>query len=146
MPRSQYALAWARLGQKYGPLTWLAIPGQNFLILNSMEAARELLDKRGFIYADRPRWVMAGELMGKPDTSSTVLRKAERGFSDQGLDSLTPLSRSNPAWRKHRSLLKHSLSPQVVKRDYSIQLTKKAHQYLHCLLTRPEDFLVDLGR
>ncbi|KAG8942376.1 hypothetical protein FRC04_003772 [Tulasnella sp. 424] len=111
-----------------------------------MEAARELLDKRGFIYADRPRWVMAGELMGKPDTSSTVLRKAERGFSDQGLDSLTPLSRSNPAWRKHRSLLKHSLSPQVVKRDYSIQLTKKAHQYLHCLLTRPEDFLVDLGR
>ncbi|KIO29660.1 hypothetical protein M407DRAFT_21247 [Tulasnella calospora MUT 4182] len=126
MPRSRYALGWAELGQKYGPVVWLAVPGQKFLILNSIEAARELLEKRGSNYVDRPKWVMAGELMG--------------------LGSLTPLSRFNAAWRKHRLLLKHSLSQTVVKKDYSTRLTRKAHQYLNCLLTQPEDFLVDLGR
>lgn len=65
MPRSKYALEWARLGQKYGPVVWLRIPGQNFLILNSFESARELLEKRGSNYVDRPKWVMAGELMGR---------------------------------------------------------------------------------
>ncbi|KAG8942378.1 hypothetical protein FRC04_003774 [Tulasnella sp. 424] len=49
-------------------------------------------------------------------------------------------------WRKHRSLLKHALSPQVVKRDYSPLLMKNAEQYLHCLVKRPKAFLEDLKR
>lgn len=35
------------------------------LIVNTYEAAVDLLTKRGSIYSDRPRFVMAGELMGK---------------------------------------------------------------------------------
>lgn len=38
--------------------------GYSVLVLNSPEAVSDLLDKRGHIYSHRPRFVMAGELMG----------------------------------------------------------------------------------
>ncbi|KAG8897260.1 hypothetical protein FRC00_004625, partial [Tulasnella sp. 408] len=126
IPSSKFTLAWTKMAQQYGPLAYLTVPGQRFLIITSVEAARDLLEKRGSIYVDRPRFVMVGELLG--------------------LDYLTMLSRYSPTWRKHRSLLKHALSPQVVKRDYLAQLTKKAGEYVECLLAQPEEFLADLNK
>ncbi|KIO29648.1 hypothetical protein M407DRAFT_21235 [Tulasnella calospora MUT 4182] len=126
VPNSRFALTWTKLAEKYGPLTFLTVPGQHVLIISSVEAAKDLLEKRGSIYMDRPRFVMVGELVG--------------------LEYLTTLSRSSPTWKKHRSLLKHTLSAQVVKRDYSAHMTKKAEQYLHYLSTRPEEFLKDLNK
>ncbi|KIO33179.1 hypothetical protein M407DRAFT_40379, partial [Tulasnella calospora MUT 4182] len=90
MPKSKFALAWSKFGEKYGPLTWLSVAGQPFLVLNSIEAAKELLDTRGSTYVDRPRFVMTSELVG--------------------LGYITPFSRSGPGWRKQRTLLKHALS------------------------------------
>ncbi|KAG8906531.1 hypothetical protein FRC01_007989 [Tulasnella sp. 417] len=97
MPRSKYALGWAELGQKYGPVVWLAIPGQKILILNSIEATKELLDKRGSNYVDRPKWVMAGELMGRSLRSRRNVCETEWTFrmQDWGLlllsaDSILP--------------------------------------------------------
>lgn len=114
------------MAQRYGPLTFLTVPGQHVLVITSVEAAKDLLEKRGSIYVDRPRFVMVGELLG--------------------LEYLTMLSRFSPTWWKHRSLLKHALSPQVVKRDYLALLTKKAEEYVECVLTRPEEFLADLNK
>ncbi|KIO33204.1 hypothetical protein M407DRAFT_65898 [Tulasnella calospora MUT 4182] len=65
VPQSRFALAWTNLGAQYGPMTWLTVPGQNFLVLNSFEAANELLERRGSIYVNRPRWVMLRELLGQ---------------------------------------------------------------------------------
>ncbi|KAG8972279.1 hypothetical protein FRC05_010222 [Tulasnella sp. 425] len=126
VPTSKFALTWTKLANQYGPLTFLTVPGQHVLVISSLEAAKELLEKRGSIYMDRPRFVMVGELVG--------------------LEYLTTLSRYSPTWRKHRSLLKHALSAQVVRRDYSALLMKKAEQYLEYLSTRPENFLVDLNK
>jgi hypothetical protein len=39
------------------------ILGQRFLVLNSHKAAVELLDRRAGIYSDRPRSIVAGEIM-----------------------------------------------------------------------------------
>lgn len=36
--------------------------GQGLLFVNSYEAAVDLLEKRGAIYSDKPKMVMAGEL------------------------------------------------------------------------------------
>ncbi|KIO29638.1 hypothetical protein M407DRAFT_70181 [Tulasnella calospora MUT 4182] len=58
------ALNFADFGEKYGPATFLRLPGSNLLIINSYDVAYELLDKRGTLYADRPRMVMMGELIG----------------------------------------------------------------------------------
>ena len=38
--------------------------GNNILVLNSMKAVNDLLDKRGGIYSHRPVSTVAGELMG----------------------------------------------------------------------------------
>ncbi|KAG8960669.1 hypothetical protein FRC05_006701 [Tulasnella sp. 425] len=98
----------------------------NFLIVNSMEAAKELLEKRGSVYVDRPKFVFLGEMIGA--------------------DYFTSLTRYGPLWRKHRSLLKHALSPEVIKRDYSALLTENAEQYVDCLVERPGAFEEDLKR
>ncbi|KAG8971519.1 hypothetical protein FRC05_010996 [Tulasnella sp. 425] len=126
MPKSEFALTWTKLGEQYGPMTWLTIPGQPYLILNLFEIARELLEKRGSIYNDRPRFVMIAELVG--------------------MRYLTPFSRFDSDWRKQRTLLKHALSIEVVKRDYSGIFEQKAREYLECILTRPESFLDDLHK
>lgn len=75
MPKSKFALTWSKFGEQYGPLTWLTVAGKNFLILNSIEAAKELLDTRGSIYVDRPRFVMCAELMGESLCSFSKCRK-----------------------------------------------------------------------
>jgi hypothetical protein len=45
-----------------GRITYLHAFGQGLVFLNTPEAALALLDKRGAIYSDKPRLVMAGEL------------------------------------------------------------------------------------
>ena len=42
----------------------LTLPGQRWVILNSLDAAVDLLDKKSATYSDRPVMPMAGELMG----------------------------------------------------------------------------------
>lgn len=37
--------------------------GQNIIILNTVEAAVELMDKRGANYSDRPRMIMASKIL-----------------------------------------------------------------------------------
>lgn len=69
MPHSKFAKTWTKFGEEYGSLTWLAIPGQSFLVINSLEAAKELLDKRALIFVERPRFTMLNELLGEPTTS-----------------------------------------------------------------------------
>ena len=45
-----------------GELVYLNIFGQGLLFVNSYEAAVDLLEKRGAIYSDKPKMIMAGEL------------------------------------------------------------------------------------
>jgi hypothetical protein len=45
-----------------GDVMYLHVLGQSIIILNTAEAASELLDNKGSIYSHKPRAVMAGEL------------------------------------------------------------------------------------
>jgi hypothetical protein len=36
----------------------IKVPGQHIIVLDTMEAAIDLLDKRGSIYSDRPQTIM----------------------------------------------------------------------------------------
>jgi hypothetical protein len=40
----------------------LSILGKDFIILSTIEGARELMDKRSAIYSDRPRFVLLVEM------------------------------------------------------------------------------------
>lgn len=45
-----------------GDVVYTHVLGQGLVFLNSLEAASDLLDKRGSIYSDKPQLVMLGEL------------------------------------------------------------------------------------
>lgn len=40
-----------------GPVVYIRVAGQGILVLNTHAAAADLLDRRGNIYGDRPRWI-----------------------------------------------------------------------------------------
>lgn len=60
-------LTWTEWRRIYGPINYLNAAGQSILIANSQEVATSLLDERSAIYSDRPRFVMAAEVSGKPN-------------------------------------------------------------------------------
>jgi hypothetical protein len=47
-----------------GDVIYLEVLGKPMLVLNSMEAINDLLDKRSDIYSCRPTLTMGGELIG----------------------------------------------------------------------------------
>ncbi|KAK1765113.1 cytochrome P450 [Phialemonium atrogriseum] len=61
-------LQWLHLyhwSKKYGPVMHLSMGGQPLIILSTHQAAHDLLNRRSARYSDRPRLVMAGELVTK---------------------------------------------------------------------------------
>ncbi|KAG8884710.1 hypothetical protein FRB97_003494 [Tulasnella sp. 331] len=125
MPTSYPWLTYAEWGRKYGPLTYINVAGISFLILNSHEAAVELLEKRAEIYSGRPVLAMA-EMSGQQ--ASTVLLPAGN------------------AHRQGRKLLAHALQPRVVKRDFAPLQERLARQLCVSLLEDPDAFMTLIYR
>jgi hypothetical protein len=61
-PKSHAWLQWHQWSQKHGPIIYLSMLGQPIVVLHSARTAQDLLARRGAIYSDRPRLVLAGEL------------------------------------------------------------------------------------
>lgn len=55
------------MSQQYGPLYYMRVINRHFVIVNDLDLARILFDKRGAIYSHRPRLPMAQEVV-KRDT------------------------------------------------------------------------------
>ncbi|KAJ7602289.1 cytochrome P450 [Mycena polygramma] len=58
MPPTDSALVFHEWAKIYGDVMGLEILGQKMIILDSFQAAVDLLDKRGAIYSDRPRFTL----------------------------------------------------------------------------------------
>jgi hypothetical protein len=70
-------LTFTEWGRKYGPITYCNVAGRSILVINTPEAAFDLLEKRASIYSDRPRFVMAdlsGATAGSSDHGGDCLR------------------------------------------------------------------------
>ncbi|KAI1385914.1 putative cytochrome P450 [Hypoxylon trugodes] len=63
LPKSLQWLHLYHWSKKYGPLMHLSMGGQPMIVLSTHQAAHDLLSKRSARYSDRPRMVMAGELV-----------------------------------------------------------------------------------
>ncbi|KAF8904752.1 hypothetical protein CPB84DRAFT_654879 [Gymnopilus junonius] len=53
----------AEWGQQYGPIFSLNMAGQTVIVLSTFKAAGDLLDRRSNLYSDRPRLIMASEIL-----------------------------------------------------------------------------------
>ncbi|KAJ6508665.1 cytochrome P450 [Mycena sanguinolenta] len=112
-------LTYTEWKKQYGDLVFFEVFGNNFLIINSLKATTDLLDKRATIYSERPS-IPSIRLMGWEFSFSFM------SHTDK--------------WREHRRLFHQHFRRDAVA-SYNPVLLKKIHHMLHNLLTTPEDFL-----
>ncbi|KAI9442979.1 cytochrome P450 [Lactarius indigo] len=86
--------------EKYEDMMYLTALGQPILVLNSIRAAAELLDRRSSIYSDRPRMIMAQEVLSGGLTFPFL------GYDDR--------------WRRSRRAIHQNLSKTAVLSYHNI--------------------------
>ncbi|KNZ73921.1 O-methylsterigmatocystin oxidoreductase [Termitomyces sp. J132] len=107
LPRMYPWLAYNKWRKKYGDLIYLDVFRNPMLVLNSLEAAQELLEKKGAIYSSRPVRTMQAELMGF-------------GFLFSGLPY-------NNWYKQHRNMFNNYFQPKSVSNYHALQLK---HAYI----------------
>ncbi|KAJ7176250.1 cytochrome P450 [Mycena crocata] len=98
----------------------LNVAGTSIIVLSSIEAIRELFDKRSSLYSDRSRLPMINELMGW-DFSM--------GFMKYG-----------DLWRSHRKMVHDAFNVRAVH-QFSPQVRAVTHAVLRRIVDRPNDIM-----
>ncbi|KAF4586172.1 hypothetical protein EYR38_010446 [Pleurotus pulmonarius] len=88
-------------GTRYGDVVYARLLGKEMIILNTLQAARDLLEKRSAIYSDRPRSVLLEELMGWQDATTNM--------------------RYGPRFRKHRRFAQQTFNRGAVRSYQPLQ-------------------------
>ncbi|TBU56856.1 cytochrome P450 [Dichomitus squalens] len=107
---------------KYGDVIGLQLPGnRSLLILNSIDAAKELLDKRAAMYSDRPKSLVVDLI---------------------GWSWNTPLIPYGEEWRRTRRASWQHFTPKVMIKHHPV-LLQESRRFLRLLHAEP-DRLQDL--
>ncbi|KAJ3863973.1 cytochrome P450 [Lentinula novae-zelandiae] len=109
----------------YGDVVYLRIFQQPMLILNSLEAAQDLLHQRSSIYSDRPNFVLLNDLMGWQNASTHV--------------------RYGPRFRRHRRFIYQTFNQRAVETLRSVQEKEISH-LIQDLIREPEQVAQHLQR
>ncbi|KAI0642611.1 CyP450 monooxygenase [Trametes meyenii] len=123
MPTKRLAPILRDMGKHYGDITYFNLLGQPMIILNTYEAAVEMLERRSANTSDRPRLVMA-EIAGFM-WEFTLL-----GYTQ--------------AWRERRRMFHRFFNHNVVSEYRPIHL-RESHRFLQRLMDAPQD-IVELSR
>ncbi|PPQ92712.1 hypothetical protein CVT25_014019 [Psilocybe cyanescens] len=120
IPHDHSWLTYAKWAKKYNSdVIHLNVFGAETIVLNSLKAATELLDKRSSNYSDRPRMIMANELMG------WEWDFAHMPYTDR--------------WRRHRRSFHQYFQPRNLSAYYPVQ-RKVTVTFLEQILQTPEHF------
>lgn len=84
MPKGKVCVTFAKWAKEYGPVFYLHGMGTSgTLVLNTYEAASDLLDKRGGLYSDREKVYHSRDLSGRGGAKSFPLSNFALTFSCQ---------------------------------------------------------------
>ncbi|KAH9942706.1 cytochrome P450 [Amylocystis lapponica] len=119
MPTGHEWLTFARWSRQYGDVIYVSAFDQATVVLNTLEAITDLLDRKNAIYSDRPRLLMAGEMMGYAN--------------------FLPLSPHGTRHREGRKLLSNALSARKIQ-EGSHEHEIQSQKLLFNLLTSPAEF------
>ncbi|EJC97786.1 cytochrome P450 [Fomitiporia mediterranea MF3/22] len=108
--------------RELGDVIYTEAFGQSIVILNSVTAARDLLEKKSNVFSDRP-YLPVGNMMG------------------WGL--ILPFLRYGPRFRKHRRIFQHCFAPQAISAFRHTQ-DRELLKFLRCLLISPDDFIMHI--
>ncbi|KAJ7065509.1 cytochrome P450 [Mycena amicta] len=121
MPAERQWEAYHQWSQEYNSdIIHLDVAGTSIIVLDSVDAVRELLERRSSIYSDRARFPMLVELMGW---------HGSLGFMKYG-----------DRWRAHRKMMHDSFNITAVK-QFRPQETAAAHELLRNLLRDPDNVM-----
>ncbi|KAI0253130.1 cytochrome P450 [Lactifluus subvellereus] len=73
IPMVNFSRTYTEWARKYGKIVHANAAGQPLIILNDLDIANEILDKRGATCSDRPVFTMAGELAGFGKWTSSMM-------------------------------------------------------------------------
>ncbi|EIM79655.1 cytochrome P450 [Stereum hirsutum FP-91666 SS1] len=119
VPRKSPWEIYNQMAQKYGSLMSLRTMGQTILVINSATVARDLLEKRGLTWSDRPVFPL---------------------FDMMGLYSWNvALKPHSDEHRLERRIADHGLRPNAIT-AYRAMETFRAHELLRSLLRDPAGF------
>ncbi|KAF9526653.1 cytochrome P450 [Crepidotus variabilis] len=127
------ATKWAK---EFGSVVSLHFFNVNVVFINTAEAANDLLDQRGVVYAGRPQLLMAGEMCGCEHMVTVP---------DERMDRLLILfvkvvfTTYNARFRRLRTLLHKALSPSAIQ-VYEPLITSATRSFLRNLRASPESF------
>ncbi|KAJ7101281.1 cytochrome P450 [Mycena belliarum] len=116
-PWEQY-MAWSK--EYNTDILHLDLAGTSLIVLSSLKATEDLMDKRSSIYSDRARLPMIVELVGW-DFNVALMR-----YGDQ--------------WRTHRRLFNQRFIPKAAEK-YRPQQVLATHRLLRRLQQTPDDFV-----
>ncbi|KAL1741146.1 cytochrome P450 [Schizophyllum fasciatum] len=120
MPTQAPEVTFTKWKEQYGDVVHLEIFGKHIIILNTREAAMDLMDKRGAIYSDRPRFVMLAELMGWGNATTHV--------------------HYGPRFQKHRRFIQQVLNKKAVESLTDLEMRQTAIA-LDNFLKTPDNFM-----
>ncbi|KAH9952752.1 cytochrome P450 [Russula dissimulans] len=118
IPKQFSWLTFSEHSKKHGDIISFHVFGQTIVVLHSIEATKDLLEKRADIYSDRP--------------AVPIYNMMKWGW-------FVPLVRYTEFWRQTRRLLERGLRPGAVIAYRHLQQTK-ARALLSRLLTEPDQW------
>ncbi|KAJ7665191.1 cytochrome P450 [Mycena polygramma] len=125
-PQTQAWVTFAEWAREYGPIVHVKVLGTTIIVLNDLEYATDMLEKKSRIYSNRPTLVMGGELVGW----------------DQG----PALSQAGKQWSEYRRLMAQFIGTRSkTEASYSHILEEVTLHYLRGILHGP-DAWIEHGR
>ncbi|KAI6083515.1 putative cytochrome P450 oxidoreductase [Hypoxylon rubiginosum] len=119
VPTEHPEFAYTRWGKEYNTdILHFSVLGRSIVVLNSIEAARDLMDKKGANFADRPRFVLF-EVMGWGITLTFL--------------------RWSPRFKVHRKMLQQSFTQSACKAYRPIQL-EEARRAAKAIIDQPQNW------
>ncbi|KAK7449241.1 hypothetical protein VKT23_013386 [Stygiomarasmius scandens] len=120
MPKEKDWMVFSEWGNLYGGVISLRIFGMTFVIINSAEAAMDILEKQNSRTSDRPIVPMASDLVGWRNTT---------GFMPYG-----------ESMRNHRRLQHQLLGTPAACKAFHAHAELETHRFLKRLLTNSDGF------
>ncbi|KAM5546126.1 hypothetical protein V8D89_000252 [Ganoderma adspersum] len=117
LPRIHIGREFSALSKQFGDVVHLSVFGRDVVVLGSLKAARDLLEKRSANYSDRPTSVMV-QLTGS--------------------DWLIPLMNYGTLWRQHHRAVRSILSPQSLSHYEAVQVDV-SRRLLRLLVQSPQE-------
>jgi len=126
IPLEHQEYTFAKWGRKYGDVVYVRLFSKPALILNSLRASQDLLDKKAFAYSDKAHFILLLDL-----------------FQFRPCIGFMPFSEQ---WRRHRKWFQGALETKSMLEGYRVLQRREARRLLSELIQAPAQYSLHIKR